>query len=120
MAVQMKPGMPLILPAFSPGSTGKIPATIQDANFSPLRLLTLQSRLSAAYKGLMALLMKKGGCDFVNGDPVDIQTYFDQAIDIHHIFPKAYCENRNTAGNSGTRLLTKPLFPAGQTGLSGV
>ncbi|ABD42650.1 protein of unknown function DUF262 [Methanospirillum hungatei JF-1] len=73
---------------------GEIPATIRDANFSPLRLLTLQSRLSAAYKGLMALLMKKGGCDFVNGDPVDIQTYFDQAIDIHHIFPKAYCEKQ--------------------------
>jgi len=71
-----------------------IPATIRDANFSPLRLLTLQSRNSAAYKGLMALLMKKGCCDFVNGDPVDIQTYFDQAIDIHHIFPKAYCEKQ--------------------------
>ena len=73
---------------------GEIPATIRDANFSPLRLLTLQSRNSAAYKGLMALLMKKGCCDFVNGDPVDIQTYFDQAIDIHHIFPKAYCEKQ--------------------------
>jgi len=73
---------------------GDIPASIRDANFSPLRLLTLQSRLSAAYKGLMALLMKKGGCDFVNGDPVDIQTYFDLAIDIHHIFPKAYCEKQ--------------------------
>lgn len=73
---------------------GDIPATVRDANFSPLRLLTLQSRLSAAYKGLMALLMKKGSCDFVSGDPVDIQTYFDLAIDIHHIFPKAYCEKQ--------------------------
>lgn len=73
---------------------GDIPPTVRDANFSPLRLLTLQSRLSAAYKGLMALLMKKGSCDFVSGDPVDIQTYFDLAIDIHHIFPKAYCEKQ--------------------------
>lgn len=73
---------------------GDIPPTVRDANFSPLRLLTLQSRLSAAYKGLMALLMKKGSYDFVSGDPVDIQTYFDLAIDIHHIFPKAYCEKQ--------------------------
>ena len=38
---------------------GEVPATIRDANFTPTRLLTLQTRISAAYKGLMALLMKK-------------------------------------------------------------
>lgn len=71
---------------------GELPKTIQDSNFSPTRLLTLQSRNSAAYKGLMALLMKKGSRDFINGDPIELTTYFDDAIDIHHIFPKAYCE----------------------------
>lgn len=74
---------------------GEIPATIRDANFSPLRLFTLQTRVSAAYKGLMALLMKKGNVDFVNGDPIDIHTYFVLNVDIHHIFPKAYCEKQN-------------------------
>jgi len=73
---------------------GDIPATIRDASFSPTRLLTLQSRLSAAYKGLMALLMKAGSRDFLNGDPIEISTYFDQAIDIHHIFPRAFCEKQ--------------------------
>ena len=97
---------------------GEIPATIRDANFSPLRLLTLQSRLSAAYKGLMALLMKKGGCDFVNGDPVDIRPTLTRRLISTTSFPKATVKNRNTARNSGTRLLTKPPFPAGQTGSS--
>jgi len=70
------------------------PRTIRDSGFSPTRLLSMQSRLSAAYKGLMALLMKAGSNDFLSGDPIEISTYFDLAIDIHHIFPKAYCESR--------------------------
>jgi len=70
------------------------PRTIRDSGFSPTRLLSMQSRLSAAYKGLMALLMKAGSNDFLSGDPIEITTYFDLAIDIHHIFPKAYCENK--------------------------
>ena len=58
------------------------------------RLLSLQSRLSAAYKGLTALLMQRGGNDFISGTAVDLNTYFDNAIDIHHIFPKAWCVSR--------------------------
>jgi hypothetical protein len=54
----------------------------------------MQSRLSAAYKGLMALLMKAGSHDFLSGDSIEIASYFDLAIDIHHIFPKAYCEKQ--------------------------
>ena len=57
-------------------------------------LLTIQTRLSAAYKGLMALLMKVGSHDFLSGDSIEISTYFDMNIDIHHIFPKAFCEKQ--------------------------
>ena len=70
------------------------PRTIRDSGFSPTRLLSMQSRLSAAYKGLMALLMKAGSNDFLSGDSIEITTYFDLAIDIHHIFPKGYCESK--------------------------
>ncbi|MFI5387049.1 MAG: hypothetical protein ACHQ50_13125, partial [Fimbriimonadales bacterium] len=58
------------------------------------RLLTLQTRLSAAYKGLMALLIQAGGNDFLSGDPIALTTYFDTAVNIHHIFPRAYCERQ--------------------------
>lgn len=70
---------------------GDEPATVRDATFSPMRLLTLQTRLSAAYKGIMALMMKKGGNDFINGDEIEITNYFGDNIDIHHIFPRKYC-----------------------------
>lgn len=69
--------------------------TIRDADFSPMRLLTLQSRLSAAYKGLFALMVKKGSRDFMNGDPISHTNGFDLPVDIHHIFPKAWCKESN-------------------------
>lgn len=70
---------------------GSLPATIVDANFAPSRLLTLQTRNSAAYKGLYALLLRHGGLDFRSGTPIDVQMYFDEKIDIHHIFPQDWC-----------------------------
>lgn len=73
---------------------GEQPRTLRDASFSPTRLLSMQSRLSAAYKGLMALLMKAGSHDFLSGDPIEITSYFDLAIDVHHVFPKAHCEKQ--------------------------
>ncbi|SHJ80579.1 DUF262 domain-containing protein, partial [Desulfofundulus thermosubterraneus] len=73
---------------------GELPRTIRDATFNPTRLLSMQSRLSAAYKGLMALLMKAGSRDLLSGDSIEVTNYFDLAIDVHHIFPKAYCEKQ--------------------------
>lgn len=74
---------------------GNEPPTVRDAVFSPGRLLTLQTRLSAAYKGIMTLLMKAGSKDFISGDKIELANYFGDAIDIHHIFPKNYCIDSN-------------------------
>ena len=74
---------------------GDEPRTVRDSGFAPRRLLSLQSRLAAAYKGLAALLMQKSARDFITGTPIDLNVYFDRAIDIHHIFPRAWCEKQN-------------------------
>lgn len=71
------------------------PITITDANFQAGRLLTLRSRNSAAYKGIYALLMRDRCCDFLTGEPIEAQTFFDDEIDIHHIFPKRWCEKNS-------------------------
>ena len=70
---------------------GSEPLTVADANLPPARLRSLRSRNSAAYKGLYALLIRDGGQDFRTGEPIDSQMYFDDRIDIHHIFPQAWC-----------------------------
>ena len=72
------------------------PRTIREANFHENRLLELRTRNSAAYKGVHALLMRNDGCrDFLTGDTIELQTFFRDNIDIHHIFPKAWCEKRS-------------------------
>jgi hypothetical protein len=68
------------------------PDTVQWAYFRPNRLLSLQTRNSAAYKGIMALILKAKACDFISGKEMDFTTFADERIDIHHIFPQAYCE----------------------------
>lgn len=73
----------------------KLPKTIYDAHFNPSRLYTLRTRNSAAYKGIYALLMKDGAKDFITGTKIDFNTYFEENIDIHHIFPRAWCERNN-------------------------
>ena len=79
----------LELPAWIEG--GPEPRTVTEANFAPERLLTLRTRGSAAYKGIYVLLLKQGAEDFLTGDPSTVQTYFGDAVDIHHVFPKKWC-----------------------------
>ena len=64
---------------------------INEANFIPERLITLRSRLSAAYKGVYALQMKNGAADWITGQPLTIANYDNEHIDVHHIFPVAWC-----------------------------
>lgn len=68
-----------------------LPKTVTDFFFNPTRLLSLQSRQSAAYKGIMALILKNHARDFISGAEMDFSTYSNEKIDIHHIFPKDYC-----------------------------
>ena len=50
------------VPAWLQG--GPLPSTIRDATFRAYRLKTMRMRISAAYKGVNALLMKEGAQDF--------------------------------------------------------
>jgi hypothetical protein len=72
----------------------KLPRTVQESFFNPTRLLGLQSRLSAAYKGIMALILKSHCQDFISGREMDFTVFKAENIDIHHIFPAAYCEKQ--------------------------
>lgn len=93
--------------------SGSEPRTLRDASFAPTRLLSLQSRLAAAYKGLAALLMKHGSRDFISGTPIDLNTYFNNAIDIHHIFPRAWCESNKLPREKWNSVVNKAPLAAG-------
>lgn len=70
------------------------PRTIIEAIFQPSRLLTLRSRNSAAYKGLNTLILRDGAKDFFWNATIQELDHEEVALDIHHIFPKAWCEQR--------------------------
>ncbi|MDQ2079049.1 DUF262 domain-containing protein [Xanthobacteraceae bacterium Astr-EGSB] len=82
----------LEVPAWLKG--GDLPTTIRDATFRAERLKTMRMRLSAAYKGVNALLMKEGAQDFRSGQKFDHIVFFGENVDIHHIFPKKWCDDR--------------------------
>ena len=89
---------------------GSEPSSIRDANFVPTRLLTLRTRNSAAYKGLYALLLRDGVKDFLSGEDIDLQRYFDDKIEIHHIFPKEWCrKNKIDTKNCDSIINKTPL-----------
>ena len=72
---------------------GPEPTLVTEASFIPERLLTLRTRNSAAYKGLYALQMKNGAADWISGEPLSLATWHAERIDIHHVFPVAWCRS---------------------------
>ena len=75
---------------------GPSPRLVVEASFTPERLLTMRSRNSAAYKGLYALQMKNGAADWRTNQQLSSLTFIAQSIDIHHIYPQAWCEDDDT------------------------
>jgi hypothetical protein len=71
---------------------GAEPKTVADANFVSDRLDSLRTRNSAAYKGLFALVQREGAKDFLTGTPYDQAAFFDLNVDVHHLFPQAWCQ----------------------------
>lgn len=74
---------------------GPEPRTVTDAIFTKDRLLSLRTRGSAAYKGIYALLLREGARDFRTGQRSDFANYFEESMDIHHIFPQRWCRDNN-------------------------
>lgn len=80
------------VPAWLAG--GQEPTTVSETMFRSDRLKTMRMRLSAAYKGVNALLMKEGAQDFRSGQRFDHTVFFGENVDIHHIFPQDWCKRQ--------------------------
>lgn len=94
--------------------------TINAAWFSATRLLSLQTRNSAAYKGIMALVYRESCKDFVKGTTMDIVKSMEGAPDIHHIFPEAYSESMGYKKEKWNSIINKtPLLPESNRQIGG-
>ncbi len=100
---------------------GDLPKTITDFFFNPTRLLSLQSRQSAAYKGIRALILKNRARDFISGAEMDFSTYSNEKIDIHHIFPKDYCIGQGYDKSKWNSIVNKtPISASSNREIGGV
>ena len=94
--------------------------TVNAAFFSSTRLLTMQSRLSASYKGIMALLYKEHCRDFMNDTTIDLVNSMIKSPDIHHIFPQKYCEDQNIKRMKYNSIVNKtPILPETNRAIGG-
>lgn len=79
------------VPEWARTGEGSRPKTVEDANFFQSRLHSMRTRNSAAYKGVYALLMAAQSRDWLLDQPFDKAHFLEMQVDIHHIFPKAWC-----------------------------
>ena len=94
--------------------------TINAAWFSATRLISLQTRNSAAYKGIMALVYRESCRDFMKGTTIDIVKSMDESPDIHHIFPEAYCISMGYPKEKWNSIVNKtPLLPESNRQIGG-
>ena len=91
---------------------GPEPNTIRGAEFAAARLLTLRTRNSAAYKGIYALLLREGARDWMTGEESSIQSYFDEHIDIHHVFPQGWCRENGIESTRCDSIINKTPLTA--------
>jgi hypothetical protein len=93
------------VPAWLKG--GPEPSTVSETLFRADRLKTMRMRLSAAYKGVNALLMKEGAQDFRSGQKFDNTIFFGENVDIHHIFPQDWCKKNGIKQNVYDSIINK-------------
>ena len=101
-------------------SGGSQPDTVTRSNFQPNRLLSMQTRNSAAYKGMMALIMQDAPLDFMSGEKMSIASYLDEDTDIHHIFPEAYCQSKGYQRMKWNSVVNKtPIYASSNRSIGG-
>ena len=87
-----------------------LPRTVRDASFQVERLDTLRSRLSAAYKAINVLVLREGAQDWFWKAGIQELDAQEIALDIHHIFPKAWCEKKGIAREIYDCILNKTMI----------
>jgi hypothetical protein len=100
------------VPGWALDPSNPLPRTVIDANFVESRLLSLSSRRAAAYKGIAALVLARGARDWMEDRALDKVQYVDLAVDIHHIFPRAWCDKNDIDGERRESIVNKTAIGA--------
>ncbi|MGV1008081.1 MAG: GmrSD restriction endonuclease domain-containing protein [Dermatophilaceae bacterium] len=101
------------VPPWATGSDdADVPRTIQDATFVESRLHSLRTRNAAAYKGIYALLLANEARDWMEDKALDKVQYTSLAVDIHHVFPQAWCAQEGIDDERRESIVNKTAISA--------
>lgn len=101
-------------------SNGNEPDTVVRSSFNAIRLLSLTTRNSAAYKGVMALILKESPLDFMTGQKMDVASYLNENTDIHHIYPEVQCQNAGFPASKWNSVINKtPIYASTNRSIGG-
>ena len=96
------------------------PPTVAEGRFFEDKLDTLKNRTTDAFKAVYALLLQQECRDFVNGDKISTMDNAQEIVDVHHIFPKAWCEREGYGEKEYDSIVNKtPLSAVTNKELSG-
>jgi hypothetical protein len=65
-------------------------------------------------------MMRRECLDFITGRPAELMTFFNDRIDIHHVFPQAWCKNQGIPPGRFNSIVNKtPLSRASNIVIGG-
>jgi hypothetical protein len=109
------------VPGWVRDPTAPQPTTVTESVFQEARLFTLRTRLSAAYKGIYALLIATGAQDWIKGVTFGKVQYAELRTDIHHIFPEQWCHSQGIPRERYDTIINKtPLAAETNRSIGGV
>ncbi|MFC8934504.1 DUF262 domain-containing protein [Rhodococcus sp. NPDC057135] len=101
------------VPAWARGlESAATPNSVNDATFVESRLHSLRTRQAAAYKGIYALLLGNEARDWMEDKALDKVQYVSLAVDIHHIFPKKWCNDNKIDDEHRESVVNKTAISA--------
>ena len=97
----------------------KFPKIIEDVQLQAWKLLNSKKLQSAIYKGLVSIIFRNGAKDFIAGKNMGSSANYAEGIDMHHIFPKKFCETQKISKDKCDNIANKTLILAGTNRIIG-
>ena len=95
------------------------PPIIRQTRIVAKRLLTVKTGASAAYKGMISLILKNGARDFLAGKNMGTSANYAESIEVHHIFPKKYCKEHGLPEDKFDSIANRTLILKGTNRIIG-
>lgn len=86
------------------------PTIFKKTDIIASKLLKKLTGTSAVYKGIVSIIFKNGAEDFLVGRNMGKSADYAESIEIHHIFPKKYCEAQNFPKEKYDNIANKTLI----------